>query len=100
MLLRTTPEIFADHYGLPTPPHWEKFVDAWTTSNYSIYFWNSTIVVVTAVVLIMAIGSMGSPLSRAICLSWEPQRAFHHTDGYDRTTTVAHTLALPDTMLD
>jgi ABC-type glycerol-3-phosphate transport system permease component len=60
MSLRTTPEIFADHYGLPTPPHWEKFVDAWTTSNYSIYFWNSTIVVVTAVVLITAIGSMAA----------------------------------------
>ena len=60
MSLRTTPEIFEDHYGLPTQPHWEKFVDAWITSNYSTYFWNSTIVVVTAVMLITAIGSMAA----------------------------------------
>jgi ABC-type glycerol-3-phosphate transport system permease component len=60
MSLRTTPEIFEDHYGLPTQPHWEKFVDAWITSNYSTYFWNSTIVVVTAVMVITAIGSMAA----------------------------------------
>jgi ABC-type glycerol-3-phosphate transport system permease component len=60
MSLRTTPEIFEDHYGLPTQPHWEKFVDAWITSNYSTYFWNSSIVVMTAVVLITAIGSMAA----------------------------------------
>jgi ABC-type glycerol-3-phosphate transport system permease component len=58
--LRTTPEIFGDHYGLPTQIHWEKFVNAWTQSNYSTYFWNSTIVVVSAVVLITIIGSMAA----------------------------------------
>jgi ABC-type glycerol-3-phosphate transport system permease component len=60
MSLRTTPEIFEDHYALPTHLHWEKFVDAWVTSNYSTYFWNSTIVVVTAVALVTVIGSMAA----------------------------------------
>lgn len=60
MSLRTTPEIFEERYGLPTRFHWEKFVDAWTTSNYGTYFWNSTIVVVTAVALVTVVGSMAA----------------------------------------
>jgi multiple sugar transport system permease protein/raffinose/stachyose/melibiose transport system permease protein len=58
MSLRTTPEIFASPYALPGRPHFEKFVDAWTRSNYGTYFWNSTIVVVTAVALLTIIGAM------------------------------------------
>ncbi len=60
MSLRTTPEIFANPYGLPLRQHWDKFVDAWTTSNYSTYFWNSTIVVVAAVALVTVIGAMAA----------------------------------------
>ena len=52
MSVRTTPEIFASPYALPTRFHWEKFVQAWAHSNYSTYFWNSIIVVSTAVVLL------------------------------------------------
>ncbi len=58
MSLRTTPEIFASPYALPGRLHWEKFADAWTKSNYSTYFWNSVIVVVTAVALLTVIGAM------------------------------------------
>jgi ABC-type glycerol-3-phosphate transport system permease component len=60
MSLRTTAEIFKNPYGAPSPAHWHKFVDAWTKANYSTYFWNSTIVVVTAVVLVTVIGSMAA----------------------------------------
>src|SRR6202521_1880205 len=60
MSLRTTAEIFKDPYGLPSPAHWEKFADAWTKSNYGTYFWNSTIVVVIAVLLVTAIGAMAA----------------------------------------
>jgi multiple sugar transport system permease protein/raffinose/stachyose/melibiose transport system permease protein len=58
MSLRTTPEIFAAPYAFPLHPHWEKFVEAWTKSNYGTYFWNSVIVVTTAVVLITVLGAM------------------------------------------
>ncbi len=58
MSVRTTPEIFAAPYGLPTRLHFEKFTDAWTRSNYATYFWNSTIVVVTAVALLTVTGAM------------------------------------------
>jgi multiple sugar transport system permease protein/raffinose/stachyose/melibiose transport system permease protein len=60
MSLRTTAEIFKNPYGVPSPAHWEKFVDAWTKANYSTYFWNSTAVVVIAVVLVTVIGSMAA----------------------------------------
>ena len=60
MSLRTTAEIFKDPYGFPSPAHWEKFADAWTKSNYGTYFWNSTIVVVAAVVLVTVIGAMAA----------------------------------------
>jgi ABC-type glycerol-3-phosphate transport system permease component len=58
MSLRTTPEIFAAPYALPDRLHWGKFAQAWTTSNYGTYFWNSVIVVTTAVALLTIIGAM------------------------------------------
>jgi multiple sugar transport system permease protein/raffinose/stachyose/melibiose transport system permease protein len=60
MSLRTTSEISANPYGFPEHFHWDKFVTAWTTSNYGIYFWNSTAVVVTAVAVLTIIGSMAA----------------------------------------
>ncbi len=60
MSLRTTPEIFDDPYALPAHIHWEKFANAWTNSNYGIYFWNSLIVVATAVALLTVIGAMAA----------------------------------------
>ena len=60
MSLRTTPEIFADPYALPRHFHWEKFADAWTKSNYGTYFWNSVIVVFTAVAILTVIGAMAA----------------------------------------
>ncbi len=60
MSLRTTAEIFRDPYGFPSPAHWGKFVDAWVKSNYGIYFWNSTIVVVIAVASVTVVGAMAA----------------------------------------
>jgi multiple sugar transport system permease protein/raffinose/stachyose/melibiose transport system permease protein len=60
MSLRTTAEIFRNPYGLPSPAHWQKFADAWTKSNYATYFWNSTVTVVTAVILVTVIGAMAA----------------------------------------
>jgi ABC-type glycerol-3-phosphate transport system permease component len=60
MSLRTTPEILDNPYALPARLHWEKFADAWTVSNYHTYFWNSTIVVVSAVALLTVVGSMAA----------------------------------------
>lgn len=60
MSLRTTSEISADAYALPATLHWGKYLDAWTSSNYDTYFWNSTVVVVSAVLILTLIGSMAA----------------------------------------
>jgi multiple sugar transport system permease protein/raffinose/stachyose/melibiose transport system permease protein len=60
MSLRTTPEIFDSPYALPAPAHWKKFADAWTVSNYGTYFWNSLIVVASAVALLTVFGAMAA----------------------------------------
>jgi multiple sugar transport system permease protein/raffinose/stachyose/melibiose transport system permease protein len=60
MSLRTTTEISQNHFGLPFPAHWEKFGQAWVNSNYSVYFANSTYVVVGAVIVLTVIGAMAA----------------------------------------
>ncbi len=60
MSLRTTPEISANPYGLPEHIHWDKFLTAWTTSHYGMYFWNSTLVVVSAVAILTILGAMAA----------------------------------------
>jgi multiple sugar transport system permease protein/raffinose/stachyose/melibiose transport system permease protein len=60
MSLRTTPEIYDSPYALPIPAHWGKFLDAWTVSKYGTYFWNSLIVVGSAVLLLTIFGSMAA----------------------------------------
>jgi ABC-type glycerol-3-phosphate transport system permease component len=60
MSLRTTPEISANPYGLPERLHWDKFLTAWTTSHYGTYFWNSTLVVVSAVAILTILGAMAA----------------------------------------
>jgi len=57
MSLRTTNEILKDHYALPRSPRWSNCVDAWSTSNYHVYFWNSAIVVTASVALLVVVGT-------------------------------------------
>jgi ABC-type glycerol-3-phosphate transport system permease component len=60
MSLRTTPEIFDNPYALPVTLHFEKFAEAWVNSNYGTYFWNSLIVVISAVAILTVIGAMAA----------------------------------------
>ena len=60
MSLRTTSEIFANPYGLPHHLHWINFSEAWTSSNYSTYFWNSSLVVASAVAGVTVFGAMAA----------------------------------------
>lgn len=60
MSLRTTAEIFSNPYGLPHHLHWSNFVVAWVGSNYSTYFYNSSIVVISAVAGVTLIGAMAA----------------------------------------
>lgn len=58
--LRTTTEIYRNPYGLPFPPHFGKFADAWVGSNYQVYFLNSLVVVFGAVAIVTLIGAMAA----------------------------------------
>jgi multiple sugar transport system permease protein/raffinose/stachyose/melibiose transport system permease protein len=60
MSLRTTSEIALDHYAWPSKLHWEKFPQAWFNSNYSVYFENSLLVVVSAVAVLTVVGAMAA----------------------------------------
>jgi ABC-type glycerol-3-phosphate transport system permease component len=60
MSLRTTTEISRDHFGWPIPAHFEKFPQAWFNSNYSVYFFNSTMIVLSAVLVLTLVGSMAA----------------------------------------
>lgn len=60
MSLRSTTEISRNHFGLPFPPHWEKFGQAWFNSNYQVYFTNSVEVVVAAVAVLTLVGAMAA----------------------------------------
>jgi ABC-type glycerol-3-phosphate transport system permease component len=60
MSVRTTSEISANPYGWPEAWHWDKYLTAWSTSNYDLYFWNSTVVVVASVALVTLIGVMAA----------------------------------------
>jgi ABC-type glycerol-3-phosphate transport system permease component len=57
MSLRTTLEISADHYAWPKIYHWEQFRTAWFDSNFAQYFWNSTVIVVSAVAIVTLLGA-------------------------------------------
>jgi multiple sugar transport system permease protein/raffinose/stachyose/melibiose transport system permease protein len=60
MSLRTTTEIAADRFALPSPAHWDKFAQAWFNSNYSVYFTNSSAVVLSAVAILTIVGAMAA----------------------------------------
>jgi ABC-type glycerol-3-phosphate transport system permease component len=57
MSVRTTSEISADHFAWPERLHWDKFRVAWVDSNFAQYFWNSTLVVVSAVAIVTLLGA-------------------------------------------
>jgi len=60
MSLRTTSEIMADPYALPSVLHWQKFPDAWISSNYATYFKNSAWVSAVCVVFLSLFGAMAA----------------------------------------
>jgi multiple sugar transport system permease protein/raffinose/stachyose/melibiose transport system permease protein len=60
MSLRATPDIVRAPYALPESFRFDKFVAAWTTSNYGVYFWNSAAVVCAAVAIATIVGAMAA----------------------------------------
>ncbi|MEJ5943734.1 carbohydrate ABC transporter permease [Pseudokineococcus basanitobsidens] len=57
---KTTQEIFASPFALPTELRFENYVNAWTLAGIGSYFVNSVVVVAGSLVLTMALGAMSA----------------------------------------
>jgi N-acetylglucosamine transport system permease protein len=55
---KSTREIFASPFSLPDGLHLENYVNAWTDAGIGKYFLNTVLVVGSALVLVMVLGSM------------------------------------------
>ncbi len=55
---KTTQQIFASPFTLPTAFNFDNYVSAWTTANIGSYFFNTVIVVGFSLVIVMLLGAM------------------------------------------
>jgi N-acetylglucosamine transport system permease protein len=55
---KTTREIFASPFSLPSGLNLQNYVNAWTTAGIGSYFLNTVLVVGSALVIVMILGSM------------------------------------------
>jgi raffinose/stachyose/melibiose transport system permease protein len=63
--LKTTGQIFQNPFSLPTSPTFEAYRTAWEVGDFREYFWNSVVVTVASVAIIMVLGSMAAyPIGR------------------------------------
>lgn len=55
---KTTTEIFASPFSFPVNWNFDNYVSAWTTAGIGSYFLNTVVVVASALVIVMVLGSM------------------------------------------
>lgn len=55
---KTTREIFASPFSLPQGLNFQNYVNAWTTAGIGNYFLNTVLVVGSALIIVMILGSM------------------------------------------
>lgn len=55
---KTTQQIFGSPFTLPTSLNFDNYVSAWTTASIGTYFFNTVIVVASALVIVMLLGAM------------------------------------------
>lgn len=58
--LKSTPEIFANPWGLPKVFRWENYYQAWVIGKTGIYFLNSVIVTASALLLLLLFSTMAA----------------------------------------
>lgn len=57
---KTTREIFASPFALPSHWNFANYIKAWTTAGIGSYFLNTVVVVASALVIVMVLGAMCS----------------------------------------
>jgi N-acetylglucosamine transport system permease protein len=55
---KTTAQIFQSPFSLPTSFNFDNYISAWTTASIGSYFFNTVIVVGSALVIVMILGAM------------------------------------------
>jgi ABC-type glycerol-3-phosphate transport system permease component len=55
---KTTSQIFQSPFSLPTSLNFDNYVSAWTSAGIGIYFFNTVVVVASALVIVMVLGAM------------------------------------------
>lgn len=55
--LKSQPEVYANPLALPSNPHWENFVRAWTVGDIPLRALNSVIITVTSVLMSTLVGA-------------------------------------------
>jgi ABC-type glycerol-3-phosphate transport system permease component len=55
---KTTQQIFGSPFSLPTSWNFDNYISAWTTASIGGYFFNTVIVVGSALVIVMLLGAM------------------------------------------
>lgn len=63
--VKSTREIYASPFGLPAELQFDNFVRAWTEARFSLYIWNSALITVVTVIVVIAVSLLAAyPLSR------------------------------------
>jgi N-acetylglucosamine transport system permease protein len=55
---KTTKEVFASPFNLPANWNFDNYISAWTTAGIGTYFFNTVVVVGSALVIVMVLGAM------------------------------------------
>ncbi|NMB00374.1 MAG: carbohydrate ABC transporter permease [Firmicutes bacterium] len=57
---KSTREIFADPFGLPTVWRWENFTTVWSKARFNVYLINSILVTLISTVLVLILSSLAA----------------------------------------
>ena len=74
---KTSSEIFASPFGLPSHWNFDNYVSAWTTQGIGRYFLNTVIVVGCALVIVMILGAMCAYV--LACFSFPGRRFIYYS---------------------
>lgn len=58
--IKSSPEILASPWSLPSTPQWNNYVKAWNESRIGSYFWNSLYVCLATLFILIPISAMAS----------------------------------------
>jgi len=58
--LKSGPEIFGSPWSLPKHPQWQNYSNAWSEGGIGRYFWNSVVVTVATLLVLLPVGAMAA----------------------------------------